>query len=109
MTEETGETEDRGGNRPRTDTDTDPECTQSIEKKGQMKYIFVSDIDEGIIVDFVKQHEEFFDKTHMKSNDKQRKKILGKQLQLPRIYLSALSRSGSRLNIPGMTSSHRTS
>ena len=64
VTEETEETEDRGEKRPR--TDTDPECTQSRHKKGQMKSIFLSDSDEEAIVDFVKQHEELFDKTHAK-------------------------------------------
>ena len=63
MTEETEETQDRGENRPRTDTDTDPECMQSRQKKEQMKSIFLSDSDEEAIVDFVKQHEELFDKT----------------------------------------------
>ena len=58
------------------DTDTGPECTQSRQKKGQMKSIFLSDSDQEAIVDFVKQHEELFDKTHMKFKDKQRKERL---------------------------------
>ena len=35
--------------------------------------------------------------------------VSGKDLQLPGIYLSALSRSGSRLNVPDMASSPRQS
>ena len=73
MTEET-ETQDRGEKRQR--TDTDPECTRSRQKKGQMKSIFLSDSDEEAIVDFVKQHEELFDKTQEKFKDKQRKERL---------------------------------
>ena len=49
MTEETEETQDRGEKRPR--TDTDPECMQSRQKKGQMKSIFLSDSDVEAIVD----------------------------------------------------------
>ena len=59
VTEESEETQDRGEKRPR--TDTDPECTQSRQKKGQMKSIFLSDSDVEAIVDFMKQHEELFD------------------------------------------------
>ena len=44
--------------RPRMDTDPDPEFTQSRQKKGQMKSIFLSDSDEEATLDFVKQHEE---------------------------------------------------
>ena len=40
------ETEERTEKRPRTDTDTDAESTQSREKKGQMKSIFLRDSDE---------------------------------------------------------------
>ena len=58
---EVEETKDRGDKRPRTDTDTDPECTQSRQKKRQMEPIFLSDSDGEAIVDFVKQHEELFD------------------------------------------------
>ena len=36
------------------DTDTDPECTQSGQKKGQTKSIFLGDSDEEAIVDFMK-------------------------------------------------------
>ena len=69
---------------------------QAEEEK--MKSIFLSDSDEEDIVDFMKQHEEVFDKTHVKLKDKQRK-TLGKQLQLQGIYLSALSISGSTYQI----------
>ena len=74
VSEEADETEDRGEKRPR--TDTDPECTQSRQKKGQMKSIFLSNSDEEAIVDFVKHHEELFDKIHAKLKDKQRKERL---------------------------------
>ena len=70
------ETEERGETRRRTDTDPDPECSQSRQKKGQMKSIFLSNSDEETIVDFVKQHEELFDKNHSKFKDKYRKEGL---------------------------------
>ena len=53
--------------------DTDVESTQSIQKKGQMKSIFLSDSDEEAIVEFVKQHEELYDKTNDSFKDKQKK------------------------------------
>ena len=65
------------------DTDTDPESTQS-RQKGHMKSIFLSDSDEETIVDFVKQHEELYDKTHMKFKDKQRKEGLWKTVAASR-------------------------
>ena len=37
-----------------------------------MKSIILSDSDEETIVDFVKQHEELYDKTHTKFKQKQR-------------------------------------
>ena len=85
VTEETEETQDRGEKRSTTDTDTDPECTQSRQKKGQMKSIFLSDSDEEAIVDFMKQHEELFDKTHKKFKDKQGKERLWETVAASRI------------------------
>ena len=52
------------------------ESTQSRQKKGQMKLIFLSYSDEEAIMDFGKQHEELFDKTHEKFKDKQREERL---------------------------------
>ena len=75
-TKQTEETEGRGEKRPPTDTDREPECTQSRQKKGQMKSIFLSDSDEEAFVDFIKQYEELCDKTHTKFKDKQRKERL---------------------------------
>ena len=40
--------------RVQTDKDTDVESTQSRQKKGQMKSIFLSDSGEEAIMDFVK-------------------------------------------------------
>ena len=51
------ENQERGEKRAQTDTDTDGESTQSRQKKGQMKSIFLSDSDEEAIMEFVKQHE----------------------------------------------------
>ena len=70
------ETEERTDKGPRMDTDTYPESTQSRQKKGQMKSIFLSDSDGEAIVDFVKQHEELYEKTHSKFKDKKRKEGL---------------------------------
>ena len=41
-----------------------------------MKFIFLSNSDEEAIVDFVKQHEELFGKTHANFRDKQKKEGL---------------------------------
>ena len=68
------ETEGRTEKRLRTDTDT--EFTQSRQKKEQIKSIFLSDSDEGAIVEFIKQHEELYDKEF---KDKQRKGGLWEQ------------------------------
>ena len=73
------ETQGRGEKQPRTDTDSDPECTQSRQNKGQIKSIFLSDSDGEAIVDFVVQHEELYNKTHTKFQDKQRKEGLYKE------------------------------
>ena len=70
---------ERGEKRVRTDTDTDVESTQSRQKKGQMKSIFLSDSDEEAIVEFIKQHEELYDKTNNSFKDKQKKEGLCEQ------------------------------
>ena len=63
-----------------TDTDTDVESTQSRQKNGQMKSIFLSDSDEEAIVEFVKQQEELYDKTNNSFKDKQKNERLWEQL-----------------------------
>ena len=73
---ERGESPERGEKRVQTDMDTDVESTQSRQKKGQMKSIFLSDPDEEAIVEFVKQHEELYDKTNDSFKDKQKKERL---------------------------------
>ena len=64
--------------------DTDVESTQSRQKKGQMKSIFLSDSDEEAIVEFVKQQEELYDKTNNSFKDKQKKERLWEQLSATR-------------------------
>ena len=59
--------------------DTDVESTQS-RQKGQMKSIFLNDSDEEAMVEFVKQHEELYDKTNDSFKDKQKKERLWEQL-----------------------------
>ena len=78
------ESEERTEKRPCTDTNTDVESTQSRQKKGQIKFIFLSDSDEEAIVEFVKQHEELYNKTHAKFKDKQRKECLWERLAATR-------------------------
>ena len=78
------ESPERGEKSVRSDTDTDVESTQSRQKKGQMKSIFLSDSDEEAIVEFVKQHEELYDKTNDSFNDKQKKERLWEQLAATR-------------------------
>ena len=67
------ESQERGEKRVQTYTDTDVESTQSRQKKGQMKSIFLSDSSEEAIVEFIKQHKELFDKTNGSFKDKQKK------------------------------------
>ena len=74
-----------------------------------MKSIFLSDSDEEGIMDFLKQHEELLTRLMRSSKTSSGKKDFWKQLQLPGVYLSAVSRSGQRLNVPDMASSHRPS
>ena len=57
---------ERGKKRARTDMDTDVESTQSRQKKGQMKSIFLSDSEDEAIVEFVKQHKKLYDKKEIK-------------------------------------------
>ena len=49
-----------------------------------MKSIFLSDSDEETIVEFVKQHEELYDKSHGKFKDKQTKERLWERLAASR-------------------------
>ena len=49
MEREREESPERGEKRVQTDMDTDVESTQSRQKKGQMKSIFLSDSDEAIV------------------------------------------------------------
>ena len=78
------EEKERGEKRARTDTDTDAKSTQSRQEKGQMKSIFFSDSVEEAIVEFVKQHKKFYDKTNDSFKDKQKKERLWKQLAATR-------------------------
>ena len=78
------ENQERGGKRVQTDMDTGVESTYSRQKKGQMKSIFLSDSDEEAIAEFVKQHEELYDKTNNSFKDKQKKEGLWEQLAASR-------------------------
>ena len=78
------ESQERGEKRVRSNTDTDVESTQSRQNKGQLKSIFLSDSDEEAIVEFVKQHEELYDKTNDSFKDKQKKERLWEQLAATR-------------------------
>ena len=102
------ESEERTEKRPHTNTDTDVESTQSRQKKGQMKSIFLSDSDDKAIVDFVKQHEELYDKIHVQFKDKHRKEGLWQRLAYSRNFICqhCQARSGSRRNISDVLSSH---
>ena len=66
--------------------DTDVESTQSRQKKGQMKSIFLSDSDEEAIVEFAKQHEELYDKINGSFKDKQKRERLREQLASTRNF-----------------------
>ena len=75
-TEQMDQTKERTEKQPRTNRETDVESTQSRQKKGQMKSIFLSDSHEEAIVEFVKQNAELYNRTRTKFKDKQRKKGL---------------------------------
>ena len=45
-----------------------------------MKSIFLSDSDEEVIVEFIKQHQELYDKTNDNFKDKQKKEKLWEQI-----------------------------
>ena len=72
MERERKESPERGETRVQIDTDTDVESTQSKQNKDQMKSIFLTDSDEEAIVEFIKQHEELYDKTNNSFKDKQK-------------------------------------
>ena len=78
------ESPERGEKRVLTDTDINVESTQSRQKKGQMKSIFLSDSDEEAIMEFFKQHKELYDKTNDSFKDKQKKERLWEQLAATR-------------------------
>ena len=54
--------------------------SQSRHKKGYMTNIYLTDSDEEAFVDFVKNHEELYDKTNEQFKDKART-ACGKDLQ----------------------------
>ena len=78
------ESQERGEKRVQTDMDTDVKSTQSRQKQGQMKSIFLSDSDEEAIVEFIKQHKELYDKSNDSFKDKQKKEGLWEQLTATR-------------------------
>ena len=54
--------------------------SHSRYKKGHMTNIYLTDSDEEVIVDFVKDHEELYDKTNEHFKDKARKECLWERL-----------------------------
>ena len=78
------EGQERGDKRARTDMDTDVESTQSRQKKGQMKFIFLSDSDEEAIMEFIKQHGDFITRPMIVSKTSRRKKDFGSSLAATR-------------------------
>ena len=91
----------------RNDTNTDIETTQSRQKKGQMKSIFLSDSDKEVIMEFVYSTRNFMTRPTTVSKTSRRRNDFGSSYQLPETCLSRLCRSGSRLNVPDMASSLR--
>ena len=78
------EEEERGENKAQTDMDTDAESTESRQKTGQMKAILLSDSDKEAIIEFVKQHEQLYDKTNESFKDKQKKERLWEEVAATR-------------------------
>ena len=90
--------------------DTDVESTQSRQKKGQITSIFLIDSDEEAIVEYVKQHEELFDKSNDSFKDKQKKEILWEQLaasSYQKLACQDCEEVVRHSNIPDMASSLR--
>ena len=54
--------------------------SQSCYKKGHITNVYLTDSDEEAIMDFVKGHEELYDKTSEHFKDKARKEFLWEQL-----------------------------
>ena len=99
------ESQERGEKRVRTDTDTDVESTQSRQKKGKMKSIFLTDSDEEAIVEFVKQHEELYGKTRQAEE----RKTLGAASSYQKHACQDCEEVVLRLNVPDIASSLRRS
>ena len=55
-------------------------CRFHFPTQSKKKSIFLSDSDEEAIMEFIKQHEELYDKTKDKFKDKQKKEILWETL-----------------------------
>ena len=53
--------------------------SQSRYKKGHMINVYLTDSDKDAIVDFVKDHEELYDKTNDYFNEKAKKECLWEQ------------------------------
>ena len=74
-----------------------------------MKSIFLSDSDEEAIMEFVKQHDELYDKTNNSFKDKQKKEQLWEQLAATRNFPVKTVKKWLRLNIRDMASCLRRS
>ena len=69
--------------------------SHSRQKKGHMTNIYLTDSDEEAVTDFVKNHEELYDKTNLHFKDKARKKCFGGVLPTAASCLSKCARLGS--------------
>ena len=72
-------TQKRGDNQKKGPGQKEVTPSQSGYKKGHITNLFLTDSDEETIVDFVKDHEELYDKTSEQIKDKARKEFLWEQ------------------------------
>ena len=79
------ESQERGEKRTRTDTDTDVESTQSRQKKGQMKSIFLSDSDEDTIAEFINSMRNFMTRLQQFQRQAEERKTLGAASSYPKL------------------------
>ena len=71
------ESQERGEKRAQTDMDTDVESTQSRQKKGQIKSIFLNDSDKEAILEFINSTGNFMTRPKTVSKTSRRKKDFG--------------------------------
>ena len=79
--------------------------SHSRHKKGHMTTIYLTDSDEEAIVDFVKDHEELYNKTNEHFKIRPGTNTFGRGFPTATSHLSKCARLGSNPNKPTMANS----